>query len=92
MKRIWVKLILFASGILALAGINTPSAQATVQYNKQIAEVRQTTPLYLKLGTGILSNFDKQKTNIKLAQHYSHSSHESHYSHESHSSHYSSSY
>lgn len=84
MKRIWVKIIPLLSGILALAGINTSSAIATVQYNKQIAEVRQTTPLYLKLGTGILSNFDKQKTNMKIAEHYSHSSHQSHGSHRSH--------
>lgn len=89
MNRIWGKLILSISGIIALVGINTSSVQATAQYDRQIAEVRQTTPLYLKLGVGILSNFDRQKPNIKLAEHYSH---ESHYSHSSHQSHYSSRY
>ncbi len=84
MKRIWVKIIPLLSGILALAGINNSSAQATIQYNKQISEVRQTTPLYLKLGADMLSNFNKQNSDTKLAQHYSHSSHESHQSHQSH--------
>lgn len=81
MKRIWVKLILLVSGILALVGINTPPVQANTQYNKQVAEVRQTTPLYLKLGGNILPNYGKQNHNIKLVQHYSHMSHRSHYSH-----------
>ena len=92
MKGIWVKIIPLLSGILALAGINSSSAQATIQYNKQIAEVRQTTPLYLKLGAGMLSNFDKQNYDTKLVQHYSHVSHGSHQSHQSHQSHYSSRY
>jgi hypothetical protein len=89
MKRIWGKIILSLSGILALVGINASSGQANIQFNKQIAEVRQTTPLYLNLGGGIQSNHSGQKSAIKLAQH---DSHYSHSSHESHSSHYSSSY
>lgn len=91
MKGIWAKLISLTSGIVALVGINTPSVQSTIQHNKQIAEVRETTPLYLKLGVGIQSNYHN-KNNTQLAQHYSHSSHESHYSHASHRSHYSSRY
>jgi hypothetical protein len=84
MKNIWIKLILLVSGTLALVGINTSSAQATTQYNKQIAEVRQTTPLYLKLGIDIFSNRDKPNHNIQLVQHWSHGSHGSHGSHQSH--------
>lgn len=84
MKPIWGKFILLASGILALVGINTPSVQATVQYNKQISEIKQNTPLYLKLGGNFISNYGKQKPNVQIAEHYSHSSHASHSSHYSH--------
>lgn len=92
MKNIWIKLILLVAGTLSLVGINTFSAQANTQYNKQIAEVRQTTPLYLRLGADIFSNQNKQNPNIQLAQHGSHWSHSSHGSHGSHQSHYSSRY
>lgn len=92
MKNIWLKLIILVSGTLALVGINASSAQATIQYNKQIAEVRETTPLYLKLGVDIYSNRDKQNNNMQLVQHGSHWSHSSHGSHGSHQSHYSSRY
>jgi len=84
MKRIWTKLILPVSGILALVGINASSGHGNIQFNKQIAEVRQTTPVYLKLGGGILTNNSGQKTNIQIAQHQSHFSHVSHQSHRSH--------
>ena len=84
MKPIWGKFIILASGILALVGINTPSVQAAVQYNKQISEIKQNTPLYLKLGGDFISNYGNQKTNVQIADHYSHSSHVSHSSHHSH--------
>lgn len=81
MKGIWVKLMLLASGLLALIGINTPSVQANTHHNKQIAEVRNTTPVYLKLGIDISPQVNKNKHNIKVTQHFSHQSHRSHYSH-----------
>lgn len=84
MKKILVKMAFFISGILALVGISTPSAQATALYHKQIAEVRQTTPLYLRLAADIAQQINKNKPNIQIAQHWSHSSHVSHGSHQSH--------
>ena len=77
MKRTWVKLMVLVSGVLSLIGINMSSVQAnTYRPNKQIAEVRKTTPVYLKLGI-----INKDKKTIKMTQnHYSHMSHHSHYS------------
>lgn len=84
MKKISVKMAFLISGILALAGINTSSAQATALYNKQIAEVKQTTPLYLRLAIDIAHQINKNRPNIQMTQHWSHSSHVSHGSHQSH--------
>lgn len=81
MKKLWGKTILLFSGLLALAGITTAPAQANIYYEKQIAEVRQTTPVYLKLS---VNSVNAQNSNMQIAGHWSHSSHESHASHASH--------
>jgi hypothetical protein len=65
MRKIWAKSILLGSGIITMMGISTPLVQATAQHDKQISEVRQTTPLYLRLSTGLPSNSDKQEPNTK---------------------------
>jgi hypothetical protein len=88
MNVILRKIAVFLSGILALLGVSGPSIQAPPQ--KQAAEVRQTTPLYLKLGVDIFPKVDSQLLNINLVQHWSHGSHVSHHSHHSHHSHFSS--
>jgi hypothetical protein len=90
MKKILVKMAFLISAILALVGINTPSVQATALYHKQIVEVKQTTPLYLRLSVGMAQQINKNTPHIQMTQHWSHSSHVSHGSHQSHQSHYSS--
>jgi predicted choloylglycine hydrolase len=90
MKNVWIKMAFLISGILALVGVNTPSAQATALYHKQIAEVKQTTPLYLRLAPDIAQQINKHNPHLQMTQHWSHSSHVSHGSHQSHQSHYSS--
>lgn len=92
MKTMLGKIGLLLSGILTLVGINTTLTQATINYNKHTAEVRQTTPLYLKLGiySPWLTNKDKKDLNLVWhMSHFSHGSHGSHYSHDNHGSHFS---
>jgi hypothetical protein len=85
MKKILAKTAFLISGILALVGISTPSVQATPLYHKQIAEVRQTTPLYLRLAADIAQQINKPNQNKQITQqHWSHASHGSHASHQSH--------
>lgn len=92
MKRIWTKLVFLVAGVLAFLGIQ-PSWAALTPPSQQIGEVKETTPLYLKLGTDRVSLSD---TDIKLTQwrhyqhwaHYAHRSHWAHYAHYVHASHY----
>lgn len=77
-KRILTKIILVLFAILAVMGKETSLNHAPTQYIHKIAEVRKTTPLYLKLGADIISQLDNQKQNLGLSQHWCHYSHASH--------------
>lgn len=83
MKKCWLRL---GAGVVTLAaalGIST-HAQARVTLKQEIANLQETSPLYLDQAPG-----QAVKSDTVLAWHYSHSSHQSHQSHQSHHSHYS---
>jgi hypothetical protein len=87
MKKLFQKLAVGAVGILALIGVKTQTASASVNFDKHLETLNSDTPLYLELGADISPQ--QLKMNDILSWHTSHFSHESHGSHESHSSHYS---
>jgi hypothetical protein len=77
-KRILAKIISVLFAILAVMGKETSLNLAPTQYIHKITEVRNPTPLYLKLGTYVTSQRGNQKQNIGLSQqwfHYSHAPH-----------------
>ncbi len=90
MKRIWTKVILLVAGVLAFVGIQ-PSWAALTPPSPHIGEVKENTPLYLKLGIDqkIQGESDLQLARWRHYQHYSHHAHRSHWAHYSHGAHYS---
>jgi len=89
MRNIWSKLVYFAVGFLSLLGLHPSQAAPIPPHPPWLAEVRQTTPLYLQLG---LERLASRETDLKLAghwSHWSHNSHGSHWAHYSHRAHYS---
>ncbi len=90
MKRIWTKLILLVAGVLAFLGIQ-PSWAALTPPAPHIGDVKENTPLYLKLGIDqkIQGESDLRLARWRHYQHYSHHAHNSHWAHYSHGAHYS---
>lgn len=92
MKRIWTKLLLVVTGVLAFLGIQPSWATLTPPPQPQhLGEVKENTPLYLKLGMDqvVQGENDIQLTRWRHYQHYSHHAHRSHWAHYSHGAHYS---
>ena len=86
MKRLWAKLVFLVTGILSLVGIQPSWAAPTPSpVPPQVGQVKETTPLYLKLHADRVSEAD---TNLVYWQHYQHYSHWAHRSHWAHYSHY----
>ncbi len=91
MKNNGSKLAFVVMGILSFLGIEPASATQMPQAPPQIPEVKETTPLYLQLGSDVLSKMGTAKE-IKLVQHWqhwSHRNHNSHWAHYAHRAHYS---
>jgi len=94
MKRIWTKVIFLVAGVLSFLGFQ-PSWATLTPPTQQIGEVKENTPLYLKLG---MDRVVQGETDTHLAywrhyqhySHYAHRSHWAHYSHWAHRSHYNS--
>ncbi len=88
MKRIWAKVLFLVVGVLSFLGFD-PSWAVQTPPSQPFGEVKENTPLYLKLG------FDRVvqgETDTHLAywrhyQHYSHRAHKSHWAHYSHYAH-----
>lgn len=83
MKKLWLHLGAVVVTLAAALGIST-QAQARVTLKQEIANLQETSPLYLDQAPS-----QAVKSDMVLAWHYSHSSHQSHQSHRSHYSHYS---
>jgi hypothetical protein len=92
MKKFWTKVLFVAAGILSFIGIQ-PSWAAPTPTAPQVGQVKETTPLYLKLGSDRVTG---SETDTSLAgwrhyqhyAHYAHRSHWAHYAHYAHNSHY----
>lgn len=92
MKKIFGKICIVASSIVAFLGITATNAPANIQYDDSIipskgfilTEIQEQTPFYLYHADQIVIDGDQM-----IAWHTSHASHSSHYSHSSHQSHYS---
>ncbi len=79
------KILYFFLSILSFVGIGAKFSYADISQQARIANISQSTPLYLEMA----SSMQQQGGQAVLADHESHESHSSHDSHSSHSSHYS---
>ncbi len=92
MKKLFGKIWIAASSIVAFLGITAANAPANIQNNDltapskelMLSKIQEQTPFYLYHANQIVVDGDEM-----IAWHTSHASHSSHYSHSSHSSHYS---
>jgi len=92
MKSIWTRLVFLVAGVLSFLGIQ-PSGAALTPPAQQVGEVKENTPLYLKLG---MDRVAANETGTTLAYwrhyqhyaHYAHRAHWAHYAHYAHRSHY----
>lgn len=90
MKKCWKRLVFLVAGVLSFLGIQ-PSWAALTPPTPQVGEIKENTPLYLKLGVDRVPMNEKGDTLAywRHYQHWSHYAHRSHWAHYAHWAHYS---